>query len=167
VNRAVLTVAELAGHALLLGLISEFEQGPSGGPALTPYQDSAGVWTIGWGHTGVMPDGARVRDSRPITPEEAEQILAADLQWAAQAVFDNVRVPVTEFQAVAHASLAFNIGAGAYRGSTTLRLLNEGDYAGAGLAIQNWRKSGKVIQNGLVRRRGREEQLWFQVRLLR
>lgn len=156
----------LAGHPLLLALVSEFEQGPGGGPAFEPYQDVAGVWTIGWGHTGVMRDGTAVKDAGRIDLAEAETLLAADLRWAVEAVLRNKRVPLTEFQAIAHASLAFNIGAGAYAGSSTLKRANAGDYHGAGLAIQNWRKSGGSVQAGLVRRRGREEQLWNQVRVI-
>jgi len=59
-----------------LALTKEFE-----GLRLVAYQDSVGVWTIGYGHTG--PD---VRVGLTITEEQAAILLAADVAWAVACV---------------------------------------------------------------------------------
>ena len=51
-----------------LSLIKKFE-----GCELTAYQDSVDVWTIGYGHTKGVEDG------QEITQEEAEEMLASEL----------------------------------------------------------------------------------------
>ena len=53
--------------------ISEFEQGPKGGPALESYRCPAGVWTIGFGHTKDVHAGEH------ITRNEAYDLLTKDL----------------------------------------------------------------------------------------
>ena len=52
--------------------ISEFEQGPKGGPALESYKCPAGVWTIGFGHTKDVHPGEH------ITRNEAYDLLTKD-----------------------------------------------------------------------------------------
>lgn len=126
------------------------------GLRLDAYQDSGGVWTIGYGHTG--------RDVTPglrITREEAEELLAQDLAWAQQVVASTVRVPLTGGQDAALTSLIYNIGAGAWQKSTALRRLNVGDYAGAADALTWWNKAGGKVVGGLVRRREAERAMFM------
>lgn len=81
-------------------LIASFE-----GLRLRAYQDTAGVWTIGYGHThGVRP-------GQVITAKRAEEFLRADLAWAEDAV-RALRIPLTRGQFDALVSLAFNCGPG-------------------------------------------------------
>lgn len=107
------------------------------GCRLTAYRDSVGVLTIGVGHTG--------RASRPlvysdmkITQEHADAILVDDLAPFEAAV--NTAGPMTQNQFDALVSLAFNIGAPAFMGSTVRRLMAAGDTAGAADAILKWDK---------------------------
>ena len=93
------------------------------GLRLTAYQDSAGVWTIGYGHThGVQP-------GQKISQATAEQYLKDDLAWAQDAVRRNVHVPINQNQFDALVSLTYNLGANGYPG--LLSDLNRGDYAAA------------------------------------
>ena len=81
--------------------ISEFEQGPKGGPALESYKCPAGVWTIGFGHTkGVHPD-------EHITRAEAYDLLDKDLVHTQEELAALVHVPVTENQFIALMSFVF------------------------------------------------------------
>lgn len=131
-------------------------QEESGGKLyLEPYQDVAGVWTIGHGHTsGVGPDYP------PISEEEALELLRKDVAWAETAVRRLVEVEVGPWEFGALVSLVFNIGETRFAGSTLLRLLNAGDGEGAAREFRKWRRSGGEIQPGLLSRRGREEQLF-------
>ncbi len=132
----------------------------SEGLKLTAYRDSAGVWTIGYGHTG-----SEVHAGMVITEAEAEALLARDIAWAVDTVRRAVRVALTESQRAALVSLTFNIGSGGFRTSTVLRRLNAGNYEGAADAILMWNKitvgGKKVISSGLRNRRERERALFL------
>ena len=82
-------------------------------------------WTIGYGHT------AGVRAGQTITQAEAEAFLLADLAWVERTIDECVTSPLTQGQYDALCSLIFNIGAGAFKGSTLLRELNARDYEAA------------------------------------
>jgi spore coat assembly protein SafA len=132
-----------------LNLIKGFE-----GLRLRAYQDSAGVWTIGYGHT------AGVRPGDRISQAQAEAFLRHDTGWAQQAVRDKVKVPLTQGQFDALTSFTFNLGAGALHGSTLLRKLNAGNYAGARAEFGKWVHAGGQRLEGLVRRRAAEAALF-------
>ncbi|WP_425056699.1 lysozyme [Pseudomonas abyssi] len=132
-----------------LALIKEHE-----GLRLDAYLCPAKVWTIGYGHTGGVQNGQR------ITAGEAERLLLADLQRFEQAVNLGVKVPLTQGQFDALASFAFNVGVGAFRESTLLRLLNHGDYQGAARQFDRWVYGGGQVLPGLVNRRADERALF-------
>ena len=71
-----------------------------------------------------------------------------------------VKVPLTQNQYDALVSFTYNIGGGAFQGSTALKRLNAGDYAGAADAMKFWNKSGGKVMQGLVNRRNHEVALF-------
>ena len=93
---------------------------------LKAYQDSKGVWTIGWGHTkGVKPGDV-------ITREQAEQFIRDDFAWVertlnADLVTGRDKPLVTQNEFDALCSLVFNIGSDAYLESTVRRKNKQGD----------------------------------------
>ena len=139
-----------------IDLIKHFE-----GLSLSSYQDVAGIWTIGYGHTG-----SEVGPDQEISEEEAEDLLRKDLSRFEQGVTNAVKVDINQNQFDALVSLSFNIGLSAFRSSTTLRRLNAGDYEGAAEAITWWNKATingqKQVVNGLVRRRSAEKTLFLE-----
>lgn len=149
-------------NAAGLALYHEFEQGPSGGPALQAYLCPAGVWTIGWGHTG--PD---VHAGSTISAAEADRLLDRDLDEAESDVSAALRRPANDNEFAAMVSLRFNIGAAGFRRSSVLRLHNAGDRVGAARAFALWNKGRNrqgrlVVLNGLTRRRAVEAALYMQ-----
>ncbi len=142
-----------------LALVKDFE-----GLRLQAYQDSAGVWTIGYGHTaaaGAPTPGPGL----VITEAEAERILRQDLQVFEAEVARLVEVPTNDNEFAALVSLCFNIGAQAFASSTCLKRLNRGDRKGAAEALTWWNKATvegrKVRLRGLVRRREAENLLFL------
>ena len=132
-----------------LSLTKDFEQ-----CRLLPYLDGGGVWTNGWGNTHhVLPGIA-------ITQEKADADLLANVQDAVDAVNDYVTVPLKQSQFDALVDLTFNIGAGAFKRSTLLKMLNAGDYEGAHKQFDRWNMDNGKIINGLQRRRDAEQSLW-------
>ena len=91
-----------------------------------------------------------------ITEGGAEALLRHDLEWVESTINKNVKVPLNQNQYDALASFIYNVGAGAFRKSTLLRLLNQGDYTGAAGQFQRWNKAGGKVLRGLTRRRQAE-----------
>jgi lysozyme len=139
-----------------VALVKDFE-----GLRLKAYKCPAGVWTIGYGHTG--PD---VKSGLKITQARATALLTADLAKAAAAVAAACQQQPNENQLAAMTSLAFNIGHAAFLKSTVLKAHNRGDTTAAGRAFMMWTKArvdGKLTEMpGLVSRRARESALYFK-----
>ena len=124
------------------------------GLRLNAYKCPAGIWTIGYGHTG--PD---VHPGLTITSERATELLAADLARFELAVSSLCPV-TTDNQFAALVSFAYNLGAGALKGSTLCRLHNEGRYVEAAAQFQRWNKAAGQVLPGLTKRRAAEAALY-------
>ena len=128
---------------------------------LKAYQDSKGVWTIGWGHTkGVKPGDV-------ITREQAEQFIRDDFAWVertlnADLVTGRDKPLVTQNEFDALCSLVFNIGSNAYLESTVRRKIKQGDKMAAAHAFGMWVYSNHKFVQGLANRRADETRLFLQ-----
>lgn len=142
-NRPRLAVASLSlSAATLVGMA--LHEGYRGDAYLPTPND---VPTIGFGTTS----GVKMSDR--ITPERALVRLLADASTFEQAVKRCAPVPMHDHEFQAFVSLTYNIGAGAFCGSTLARKLNAGDYTGACNEILRWdRQAGKTLP-GLTKRR--------------
>lgn len=127
-------------------LIEGFE-----GCRLDPYQDSVGVWTIGYGHTGDDVYGG----CGAIDQATADQMLADDLADFESAVASLCPI-TTQQQFDALVSFAYNLGSGALQGSTLRRMHNAKDYNGAAGQFGRWNHAGGRVLAGLTRRRASE-----------
>lgn len=126
------------------------------GLRLEAYQDDAGVWTIGYGHT------AGVHPGTTITAAEADRYLLEDLAEAEATVAALVTVPLTDNQFSALVSFVFNVGAEQFRQSTLLKLLNEGKTVDAAEQLSRWVHAGSAVLPGLVARRQAELALFTE-----
>ena len=128
---------------------------------LKAYQDSKGVWTIGWGHTkGVKP-------GEEITREQAEQFIRDDFAWVertlnADLVAGRDKPLVTQNEYDALCSLVFKIGSQAYLDSTVRRKIKQGDKMAAARAFKMWVYSEHKFIQGLANRRADEVRLFLQ-----
>lgn len=138
-----------------IALIKEFE-----GCKLTAYQDSVGVWTIGYGWTQPV-DGKPIRAGMTINQETAERLLKTGLVSYESDVSLLVKVGMTQGQFDALVSFTYNLGSRSLSTSTLLRKLNAGDYAGAADEFLRWNKAGGKVLNGLTRRREAERALFL------
>ena len=130
------------------------------GCKLTAYQDSVGVWTIGYGWTQPV-DGKPIRAGMTINQETAERLLKTGLVSYESDVSRLVKVGLTQGQFDALVSFTYNLGARSLSTSTLLRKLNAGDYAGASDEFLRWNKAGGKVLNGLTRRREAERALFL------
>lgn len=130
------------------------------GMKLVAYKDSAGIWTIGIGHTGKV-DGIKIHEGMKISEGKAMSLLREDLSIAENVVNYYLRGKLTQYQFDALVNLVFNIGARNFEKSTTLRECLKGNFAKAGEAIGYWNKvtnpkTGKLeLSQGLLNRRKR------------
>lgn len=138
-----------------IAVIKQFE-----GCKLTAYQDSVGVWTIGYGWTKPV-DGKPIRAGMTIKQETAERLLKTGLVSYENDVSRLVKVDLTQGQFDALVSFTYNLGARSLSTSTLLRKLNAGDYAGASDEFLRWNKAGGKVLNGLTRRREAERALFL------
>ena len=130
----------------------------SEGVRLTAYLDSGGIPTIGYGHT------SGVKAGMTCTQAQAEQWLAEDVEGSEYVVNKVVTAPLNQNQFDALVDFVFNLGSGAFQGSTLLKLLNQGDYACASKEFPKWnhgRINGVLTEiAGLTTRRLAEQKLF-------
>ncbi|HAY0632883.1 lysozyme [Serratia sp. Lou2A] len=138
-----------------MALIKRFE-----GLRLQAYQDSVGVWTIGYGWTQRVA-GRKIGAGMAINTATAERLLACGVAQFEQGVERRVTVPITQGQFDALVSFTYNLGLRALDNSTLLRRLNAGDRQGAADQFGRWVNAGGVRLDGLVARRAAERALFL------
>lgn len=129
------------------------------------YFDSAGVPTIGIGHTrGVTAQD--VKDKRKITETEVRAYFDEDIMDAEIIVSNHTHVLLSQSQFDALVSFVFNLGGQNYLNSTLLSKLNRGLYEEVPFELNKWVKaynpqtSRKETLRGLVSRRAAEGALF-------
>ena len=137
--------------SLAEGFVSGWE-----GERLTAYPCSAGVWTIGFGHT------KGVKQGDTCTEEQARAWLLEDLADAQMRLARYINVPVTQNEFIALVSLVFNVGVGNLSRSKLLRKLNSGDREGAAEEFLDFDLANGKRLAGLTRRRKAEHDLFLQ-----
>ena len=133
------------------------------GLKLKLYNDPVGHATIGVGHLvhkGPINGSEAAEFKRGITRERAFELLQQDAASAADEISRSVKVALTQAQADALISFTFNVGTGAFRDSTLLRLLNGGDYTSVPAQLDRWTKASGQTLPGLVTRRKAEGALF-------
>ncbi len=139
-------------NAAGLSLIKKFE-----GLRLKAYKCPAGVWTIGYGHTGDVKPG------QSITSHQADVILEYDLEKYSEAVDEvTAKLKLNDNQFAALVCLTFNIGIGAFRNSTLLKKVQAKDFEAAGEQFLRWCKAGGKVLEGLRKRRVEERSLFLR-----
>ncbi|AYH32979.1 lysozyme [Pectobacterium parmentieri] len=138
-----------------INLIKQFE-----GCRLTAYQDSVGVWTLGYGWTQPV-DGKPIRRGMKIDAATAERLLKTGVVQYERAVNQLVRVSITQNQFDALVSFTYNLGSRSLSTSTLLKNLNGGDISSAAAEFMKWNHAGGKVLAGLTRRREAERALFL------
>ncbi|HGH4750889.1 TPA: lysozyme [Serratia marcescens] len=136
-------------------LIKQFE-----GLELEAYQDSVGVWTIGYGWTQAV-DGKKIAPGMRIDQATADRLLKCGVVQYEQGVNQLVKVRITQRQFDALVSFAYNLGLRSLSTSTLLRKLNDGDKQGAADEFGRWVNAGGKRLDGLVTRRAAERRMFL------
>lgn len=139
--------AKIAGGIIgaAIALVAAWE-----GRSLVAYVDPVGIPTICEGYT----HGVKLGDVA--TPAQCDAYTEQEVRRAL-AVVDNSTVrELPDSMRVALASFVYNVGPGAFGGSTLLRKLRAGDLAGACRELPRWVYAGGKKLRGLERRRAAE-----------
>lgn len=129
---------------------------PCEGCVLHAYQDPVGIWTIGYGHT------AGVRHGEVITQEQADMMLTQDVEAFAAQISQCVTALMTDNKFCAFVSFAYNVGIGAFKGSTMLRDFNSKlPLETVAAQFMLWIHAGGQVLPGLVKRRTLEKNLFL------
>jgi lysozyme len=125
------------------------------------YEDVAGLKTIGYGH--LIKSGENY--SKGITKAQALVLLQEDAQHAVNAVNKYTTISLAQNQFDALTSFTFNVGAGAFRNSTLLRMVNSENLDSIPDAFIMWNKArvnGILTPvSGLTNRRIDESNLYI------
>lgn len=125
------------------------------GLRLKAYQDSGGVWTVGYGHTG--PD---IGFGRVVTPLEADALLRADLRDAIDCVNRALKAAVEQQHFDALVDFCFNAGRGNLLRSTLLQQVNARRFEEAARQFGLWINVNGQPSRGLQRRRAAESAMF-------
>ena len=114
-----------------------------------PYQDVAGVWTVGYGHRILMGEYF----NEGITHQEAEQLLAQDVAHA-EASVSRLAPEANQNQFDALADFTYNLGVG------PLQTMLAHGWENVPQELPLWVYADHVVQPGLVTRRAAEVALF-------
>ena len=141
-----------------IDLIKKFE-----GFRSEAYQDSVGIWTVGYGST-MWPDGKKVQPGQRMTIQEAEAVMTWELTRKGKEILSGLPTTIiNQNQYDALISFAYNLGVGALLKSTLFKKLkvNPNDPS-IRTEFMRWVNAGGKRLTGLVRRREAEANLYFK-----
>lgn len=121
-----------------------------------PYQDTSGIWTIGWGSTYLI-DSSKVTSTTRLTVAEANALFVykVDKDFAA-GIRRNLKAPVTQSMFDALVAMSYNAGVGGLTGSAVFSAVNSTDYEQAAAQILMFKTNNGVLSA----RRTREKTLF-------
>jgi lysozyme len=150
-------------------LIRKFEADNDVKRYLKSYQDSAGVWTLGWGSIYHYDLKRRVQKGDQVDEITALRYMKIELSSLIPKIRAFIKVPINSNEEGALISLAYNIGPTGLKNSTLIRLLNEGKpRAQVAEEFLRWNKitdpitKKKVPLQGLTNRRIAEKALFLK-----
>lgn len=130
------------------------------GLRLEAYLDAVNIPTIGYGSTYIF--GRPVKLGDKITRQQAIEALTDYIRrdYEALAATEPYFTSLTANQQIALLSFVYNVGKGAFRGSTLRKRLKEGHLSSAARELLRWDKAGGKTLAGLTRRRQEEYNLF-------
>lgn len=140
-----------AGMSLSAAFSAAFLTAPSEGDMHKAYQDSGGVVTVCYGHTG-----PEVKLGEVYTEAQCLALLMKDTGDAEVQVKKLITVPLNVYQTAALDDFVYNEGASKLKKSTMRRKFNAHDYKGGCEELTKWVMAGGHKLRGLETRRDKE-----------
>ncbi len=128
---------------------------------LESYQDSKGIWTIGWGNTQ-YENGLSVKKGEVITQQRADELFKTIVSRFDSGVTKRIRSTVTQNMFDALVSFTYNCGFRNLDESTLLKKVNKNpNDISIREEFMKWINKGSSFERGLTRRRKAEADLYF------
>lgn len=134
--------------AVCCALVGSFE-----GLRQVAYLDVIGVPTACYGEIKNIKLGMK------FTRQECEGMLIESLMAHERGMMACTKVELPDDRYAALLSFTYNVGVGAYCGSTLVKKLNAGDVVGACNELSRWTRAKGIVFPGLVKRRAAEREL--------
>jgi len=166
-NKVILLILGILGITAItkagsLSSALSFIKKAEGGLYLKAYQDSGGVWTIGWGSTYDFDKQRKVQQGDVITEAQAQKWLDMETSQNAMDIKKLVTVPLNNNELNALISFVYNVGINGFKASSMLRLLNSGaDKNTVAAQFDRWVYDNGVKVKGLINRRNAEKKLFL------
>lgn len=142
--------------SLARSIAVEFE-----GCHLAPYHCPAGYPTIGWGRLLSRKRWESLSRWQPISQDTADAYLIEDLRDAKKQMRRLVQPPLFFMEEAALIDFIYNLGAGAFQGSTLRRVINREEWEEVPVQLARWVYASGSMLPGLVRRREAEIDMWL------
>lgn len=133
------------------------------GCRLTPYRDVTGALTVGWGHKILPHESWPI----PVSQEDVDAQLDDDIGNTAAGLYDVLGATADTLgdnQWAALLDFGYNLGVGAFAGSTLCEFIKAGNLAKAEGEFGRWIyatvNGRRTVVQGLVKRRAAEAKLW-------
>ncbi len=128
-----------------------------------PYPDpgtGAEPWAFGFGSTLDANEMPVTPETPAISYNEACDLAMRDMYRAFHTIAAEIAAPMTVHEIAAVMDFVYNVGAGSFKSSTLLRMINERQYASAAEQFERWDQAGGKVMAGLLRRRLSEAQVF-------
>lgn len=128
-----------------------------------PYHDDVGYPTIGYGTLLSHVAWEDLSKWQPITQEECWNSLREEMEVKMQHALKLspcLNEPINAWRLVAITDFIYNLGQGAYEGSTLRKRINEEQWNLSAIEIKRWNRAGSKILKGLDNRR-KDEAKWL------
>jgi GH24 family phage-related lysozyme (muramidase) len=134
-----------------------------GGMISEPYRDSAKRWTIAVGHLMRIGELIPAGSDGQISEATGMKLFENDLKSAQDAVKEYIRVPLYQREYNALVDFAFNIGVRNFSQSTTVRLINMGQYSRGASAMALFNKI--TVKHQLIESHGLDRRRRYEIEL--
>lgn len=124
------------------------------------FQDTNGVWCIGYGFD-ILEDGASVKEGDTISQTIAQEILVDFLAGILAYVKTLLKVPLTANQYAALVSFTYNVGKTGFKKSSLLASINKKDFTKIPEEFEEWNLVKGFVDEGLTARRRAEANLFL------
>lgn len=125
-----------------------------------PYYDSVGIPTIGYGTT-IYPTGEEVKiTDSPVNGAIAHELLKyhviEKVHKPLMKLIDRDKLNQNQYDSLV--SFCYNVGIGAFKGSTLRKVIlaNQNDFDAIEVQFMRWNKAGGKVIDGLINRRKKE-----------
>jgi lysozyme len=153
----ILTESEMVASSNFWKMIKNFEGDPRNQingikePMYTAYQDTANIWTIGYGHIDGVKKGLKIdkKTANDFLYQDTVEAVKCVRRILSQWKENGLKVRLTQGQFDSLVSLVFNVGCDGVRMSDFIQDIKKGKMKSAGEKIKSFKTSGGIERRNI------------------